>query len=249
MRLRNWIGLAACGLLALSGCGGGETESPRAQGSGAGPSETRTSTGETSNPDGGVAAGACARAVSYRGNTYYDLGVKVVPRASGPILTGILPGCDDGGGAGAESGEEIELAQIEGVAPEIALLWPQQPDAVFIREGFDGPLPPGLRLKPPTCEPRDEPIQLTGPWFGIFGLDGPDDLDLASPCDIKLFVRQSSVPRYERAFLVIRVPAGPERLLTRADIRSSLWEGTIELTVTCRDGRYVAESVTAYPPR
>jgi hypothetical protein len=130
----------------------------------------------------------------------------------------------------------------------VALLWGGRPESVLVREGFERRLPAELRRQTPTCDPRDEPIQLAGPWLGMFGSGDPEDLDLTSSYDVKLFVAESSRPRYERAFLVVHVPAGLGHPLARADVRW-LWEGTIDLTVACRDGRYVAESVAVYPPR
>jgi hypothetical protein len=142
MKLRNWLLLAACGLLAFGGCG--ESEPTRPQGAEKRSGDTRTSAGDTSSHGGGVAAGACVLAVTYRGNTYYGLDVSAVPRASGPVVMGILPPCND---TGREPGPgvTVELTAVEGVSPEIALLSPQTPDTVFLREGFDGPLPPELR--------------------------------------------------------------------------------------------------------
>lgn len=187
------------------------------------------------------------RGATYLGNSYYERGVRVIPRESGQTVTGIVPPCNDTGiVTGDEPETPIELAVIEGVSPKIALLWRGRPDAVLVREGV-GRLPRELRLQPPTCDERDEPIHLAGPWYGIWGRGSPDDVDLTAPYRVKLFVEASSVARYERAFLVASVPADLERPLTRADIRW-LWEGTIELTVTCRNGGYVAESISAHAP-
>jgi hypothetical protein len=121
---------------------------------------------------------------------------------------------------------------------------------VLVRDTFDGPLPAELRrlTEAPSCAAADEPILLAGPWLGIQDADG-NEVDLTSSYDVELFVERTSASRYERAFLTIRVPSGIEPPLTQSDIRSSLWEGgTIELSVACRDGRYVAESVAAHRP-
>ena len=81
------------------------------------------------------------------------------------------------------------------------------------------------------------------------GADGHTELDLAPPYDVHIFVQETTSPRYERAFLTIRVPEELGRPLTRDDIHSSLWEGgTIEFTAGCNNGRYVALRVVAYPP-
>jgi len=252
MRIRASVRLVACGVLVfvLGGCGGGDAAPPSGQPGKDGPGSTQTGAEKPSTPPPGAGAASCILMVVYESHAYYGAGVEVAPREGRFVGAGILPGCNDTGGEPAPD-EEIELAEIEGVSPGIALAWQGRTDVVLVREGFDDRLPPEVRrlMQAPSCDIRDEPIQLAGPWIGILGPDETGDLDLASPYDVELFVEKSSVPRYERAFLTVRVRAGPERPLTRADIRSSLWEGgTIELGVVCQDGRYVAESATAYPP-
>ena len=190
----------------------------------------------------------CALLVRYQGQTYVGQGVQVAPREGSLIGTGVLPGCVDGDGP--EPDEEIELAEIEGVSPEIALAWHEHGGTVFVLEGVNE-LPRELRrlMRAPKCDPRDEPIELAGPWLGILGADGRTELDLVPPYDVDVFVGETTASRYERAFLTVRVPEQLGRPLTRSDIRSSLWEGgTIELTVGCNDGRYVAMRVAADPP-
>lgn len=247
MRLRNSIGLAACGLLVLTGCGGGETAPARGPGDPNRP-ETRATAGEVSNPPAVVGAASCALVVVYQGNRYWERSVEVLPREGGILGTGMIPDCNDTGGEPGP-GEAVELTALEGIPPDVALLWGGRPETVLVREGLESRLPAELRRQAPTCDSRDEPIQLAGPWLGMFGSGDPEDLDLMSSYDVKLFAAESSVPRYERTFLVVRVPAGLKRPLTRAEVRRWLWDGRIELTVACRDGRYVAESVAAYPPR
>lgn len=123
---------------------------------------------------------------------------------------------------------------------------------MLIREDVDyDRLPSALArlLRAPKCDPGDAPIQLAGPWLGIIGADGHTELDMAPPYDLEINVAESSAERYERAYLTVRVPAELGRPLTRADIRSSLWEGgTISLRVSCRAGRYLAERVEAHLP-
>jgi hypothetical protein len=197
--------------------------------------------------------GSCALNVSYNGHTYVGSGVGVAPPEGKSLGRFALPPCDDTDDAtGPEPGEEIELAELEGVSPSVAIVWRGRSDVVFIREDVDyDALPPALArlLRAPQCDPRDEPIQLAGPWLGIIGADGKTELDLVPPYDLEIFVDESSAQRYERAYLTVRVPAELGQPLTREDIRSSLWEGgTISLTVKCRDGRYLAEQAEAHPP-
>ena len=225
--MRAWIRSGFFGLLAfaLGGCGG-----------------------STAHVAGSEAA--CAFLVDYEGRIYAGWGVQVAPREVRPVGTGVLLGCDDGNGASRD--EKIELAEIDGVSPAVALAWRGHGDTVLIRDGIDyDRLPPALsRLQQaPRCAPRDEPIQLSGPWLGITGLDGRREREVVPPYHLEIYVEESSAKRYERAFLSVRVPARLGRPLTRADIRSSLWEGgTIEVGVGCANGRYVAKRVEAKPP-
>jgi len=238
MKVRTAIALGLCGLLALAlfGCGESGSSGPTA--------------GESKSGAPLVGAASCTLVVRYQGSLYEGWTVRVAPVEGGSVGTGVLPGCDDGGGP--EPDEEIELAEIAGVSPEVALVWAGQTDTVLLREGIEQPPPEVAELlRAPTCDPRDEPIELSGPWLGMLGADGNTELDLAPPYDLDLFVEASSVPRYERAFLTVRVPASLGRPLTRADIESSLWEGgTISVRVGCGDqGTYLVEHVTADPPR
>jgi hypothetical protein len=70
------------------------------------------------------------------------------------------------------------------------------------------------------------------------------------PYNVNLFVRDTSSPRYARAFLTVRVPASVGRPLTEHDVHVSLWkQGDISATVTCHRGLYVATAVSATPGR
>jgi hypothetical protein len=238
MNVHRSIGFAACLLLALAaGCGSAVREEASGDARSAGRDEV---SGNAS----------CAFTVNYQGHTYMGSGVGVAPLEGKPLGQVTLPACDDTGEAsGAEPAEEIELAEVDGVSPSVALVWRGHREMVLIREDIDyNQLPPALArlLRAPRCDPGDEPILLAGPWHGIIGAD---ELDMAPPYDLTMYVEESSAKRYERAYLTVRVPAELRRPLSRADLRSSLWEGgTISLTVSCREGRYLAEQVDAHPP-
>ena len=227
MRLRGGIGSIACGLLAfaLAGCG---------------------------DESGSVGAGEgdCASSVRYEGRIYEWSDVEVAPREGRALGEAGLYCNLLEASAGTAPDEEIELAEIEGVSPEIALAWHQHSDVVFVREGLD-PRPPEVSrlMRAPRCDPRDEPIEFVGPWLGIRGVVY-EELDMVPPYDVDLLVEESSVPRYERAFLAVRVPKALGRPLTRTDVRDSLRRGgSITLSVACwLDGRYVAERIAAHPP-
>jgi hypothetical protein len=190
---------------------------------------------------------SCALVVRYRGVLYEGRTLQVVASEGRKLGSGVLPACDDGGGEYAA--EKIELAEIEGVSPTIAVVWAGQPEAVFIRHGAEPPPEIELLFRPPECDPRDEPVDLSGPWLDIVGTDGTGDPE--PPYSLELFVSVSSLPRYEGAFLTVSVPASLGTPLTRADVMASLWEGgTISVSARCGEkGAYLAESVTAEPPR
>lgn len=237
------LGLVA---LVLGGCGGGETGSSSATPADDGPATPATTVETSSPPPSVVVAGACILTIEYQGNRYFETAVEVVPREAEPLGTGVIPDCNDTGGEPGP-GDEVEVSALAGVPPEVALFWPGRPESVLVREGFENRLPAALRQEAPTCDPTDEPIRLAGPWFGIWGRGDLEDVDLTASYEVKLFAAKSSAPRYERAFLLVRVPAGLERSLTRDNLRW-LWDGTIAVTAACRDGRYLAESVAAHPP-
>jgi hypothetical protein len=174
--------------------------------------------------------------------------VQVAPDEGRRVGTGGRSSCNDGNGASPE--EEIELAELEGVSPNVALTWSGRTDVVLVRRGAT--LPPEVErlLRAPACDAGDVPIELTGIWLGILEADGSTELDLEPPYDVDLFVEQASETRYERTYLTVRVPPALGNRITRADIETSLWEGgSIALRVRCtEEGLYVAEEAEASPP-
>jgi hypothetical protein len=162
----------------------------------------------------------------------------------------LMPGCNDTGQQSPAAEEHLRVAELRGVDPDVAVVWVDSPDRVFVREGLD-PLPPAVTklVNAPDCDPHDAPIRLRGGWLGIIGADGRTEVDLIPPYVLMLRVDQASAARYERVHLVVRVPPELGTPLTRADIRSSLWEpGTIAVTATCKGDRFIAVGVQAFPP-
>jgi hypothetical protein len=195
-----------------------------------------------------VGDASCAMIVEFDGRTYIGSGVSVSPREGDAIGSGVMLGCDDGNGASAD--EAIQLAEIEGVSPQIAVAWRGNGDTVFIAEGVD-PFPPELQelTNAPVCVAADAPIALAGPWLGITASDGRTETNLQPPYDIEMFVEETSSPRYERAYLMVRVPQKLGQPLTEDDLRGSLWEGgTVEVSARCEGDLYLAESIEAHPP-
>lgn len=190
----------------------------------------------------------CALAIRYQGSLYVAWGVEVAPREGTVLGTGVLPGCDDGTGASPD--EALQVAELRGASPEVAVVWQGRTDVVFVRDGADPPPEVEKLVHGPTCEHRDERIAMTADWLGVLGPDGHTEVDLEPPYDLELFVQQASSPRYERTYLTVRVPASAGRPLTSDDVKASLWEGgTLTMQARCGpDGRYLADGVVAHPP-
>jgi hypothetical protein len=188
--------------------------------------------------------------VHFRGHAYSALTVAIEP-VPGPVLgDALMQGCNDTGQQSSPAEEHLPVAELPGVDPDVAVVWVDSPDRVFVRDGVD-PLPPAVAelVHAPDCDPHDAPVRLRGPWLGIIGADGRTELDLVPPYDLMLRVDEASAARYERAHLVVRVPQELGTPLTQADIRSSLWEpGTIAVAAICKGGRFIAGRVQAFPP-
>jgi hypothetical protein len=194
-------------------------------------------------------AASCVAMLIYQGRNYSGSGTEFAPVEGKPLGEATIPPCRDTLDGPEPEAEQVEVAEIEGVPPDVAITMRGR-SHVFIRDGTDfDRLPPALAqlLHAPECEVADEPIVLSGPWDGIRAADGNTELDMEPPYDLFMEVGQSSSPRYERAYLTVRVPVELGRPLDRSDITSSLWKGdTISVTVVCRGGLFVAERVEAH---
>ena len=201
---------------------------------------------ESGDARGGVQeAASCAFVVNFGGHHYDAIQVNIEPIPGEPLGAATSPACDDLGDTSAQPDQPIQVAEFPGFDPDVALVWLDNTETIFVRRGMI-PLPREIAklLFPPGCDPVVEPISLAGPWLSILGADGNTEVDLAPPYDIGLLVQESSAFRYERAHLTIRVPASLGRPLTREDVRSSLWEGgTIAVTARCEEGRFIADKV------
>lgn len=198
-----------------------------------------------------VGSGSCAFIAHFEGARYERITVKMAPPEGEPIGIATLPPCDDTGADDSGDGEEIEVGRLDGVSPRDAVLWQGHPDAVLVREGIKTyPQEVTRLLEPPACDPTHAPIRLSGTWLGILGADGKTEVDLEPPYDVDMFVADASEARYEGAFITVRVPKGAGRPLSRDDVRESLWEGgRVTVEVRCPIKGYVAESISAQPPR
>lgn len=196
-------------------------------------------------------SGACAAIVTFRGERYSGLAVRVSPVAGRVLGNAVSPPCDDTNGQLPATGRErIRVAELPGVSPSVAVVPVGQNDTVFVRATLTM-LPPEVKrlTRTPRCAPADAPISLAGPWMGILAPGGRTETDLAPPYDLSLLVLHTSSARYARAFLDVRVPASLGRPITRAGLRASLLHGgTVAITATCRSGRYIATHVETAPP-
>lgn len=196
----------------------------------------------------GSGEGSCALIVTFRGERYVGRQVLVEPPLGRGLGEGVIPSCDDSDEDGSAE-ERITVVKLLGIDPSIAIVWVGQPSSILIREDLD-PFPSELEryFDRPVCDPAHEPLRLFGQWVGIIQPDQTTEVDLDPPYDLELLVSVASAPEYEGADLVIRVPASAGRLVTKKDIRTSLWEGgSIEVTVRCSGRRFLAESVSTYP--
>jgi Family of unknown function (DUF6281) len=86
----------------------------------------------------GSADASCAFTVTYQGHIYIGSGVGVAPHEGKSLGRATLPACNDTGQtADAEPAEAIELAEVEGVPPSVALAWRGHPHTLLIREDLD----------------------------------------------------------------------------------------------------------------
>jgi hypothetical protein len=205
----------------------------------------------TRGPSGGSSgAGSCAALARFHGAEYIGEGVQVAPTPAGPAGTAVLPACTDQPGA-TTGPQTVRVLRIRGISPRVAFVQVGFQDAIFVRRSLAAHPPTAVaRLEhAPACRLADAPIRLRGRWLGILRPNGGTELTMRPPYDVDLLAEHASPGRYLRAFLTVRVPASLGRPLSEADIHGSLQKGgTIAVTATCARGRYVAQSVRAFPP-
>jgi hypothetical protein len=194
--------------------------------------------------------GGCALAVEFHGHMYDGVLLAVEPVPGRPLGTASLPACQDTNSGTPAPEEQIEVARLPGVDPDVAVVWVGQPDTVFVRRNVDElPAEIATLMDAPTCRPEDAPIQLAGPWLSILGADGKTEVDLKPPYDVGLLVQEASDRRYERAHLTVRVPPSLGTPISRRDVQTSLQAGgTISISASCEDEAFVADAGEAFPP-
>jgi hypothetical protein len=94
----------------------------------------RSST-EVSGP---AAAAGCAMIVRYDGHKYIGTGVRGTPVEGDSLGNGTFPPCNDTGGLGDSSdGEQVPIAEVQGVSPSIAIMLAGRPDVVLVRDDVE----------------------------------------------------------------------------------------------------------------
>lgn len=193
--------------------------------------------------------GSCALIVTFRGERYVGRQVLVEPPLGEGVGEALIPACNDSDGGDSIGDERIPVVELQGTDPSVAVVWEGQPSSILVREDGDR-LPSELQsyFDRPACVPSREPIQLFGQWVGIIEPDETTEVDLIPPYDLELLVSVASSPEYQGADITVRVPASGGRLVSKEDIRTSLWKGgSIEMTVRCAGDRFLAQTVETYP--
>jgi hypothetical protein len=124
-RMSRFLALALLVLPpALAACGGNSSEAAEA-----------TSGGQTTEVSGGGVSASCAFIVEFDGHNYLGNAVKVTPVAGASLGTGTIPPCDDTGGAlEPTSAEEVEVTEVQGVPPTVAIMPVGRTDVVLVRD-------------------------------------------------------------------------------------------------------------------
>lgn len=190
---------------------------------------------------------ACALTADFRGVAYDGTDLAQAPEKGDVVGEAVYPPCNDTNDAD-EKAERFSVSRIRGVDPDVAVMATNMRSRVFVRQGAEMPEEIAALVGPPPCDPSDAPIHMLGQWYGILGADGNTELDLEPPYDLEVSVEESEPEGYGPATLSIRVPTALGQPLTKRDVRTSLWQGgNIEVTASCRNGGFVAESVRALP--
>jgi hypothetical protein len=192
---------------------------------------------------------ACTSTLIFDGIHYSEYSVVVRPAPGDRLGRAVIPACAEGE-ASAGPDIEVEVARVPGVAARTAVVIPDDPSSIFVRDGIDY-LSPELLIYFTTPPCKSDVAQLTfqGPWLGILGADGDTELDMIPPYDVEMLVEDSTDPLFELATLTIRVPPSLGRPLTREDVRTSLWGGgDIRVSVYCSGDSYLAKTIEAMSP-
>jgi hypothetical protein len=114
--------------LLTAGCGGGGADDVAAE-----------------RPPAADVAASCAFVVDYDGHRYLGNAAPVGPVEGTSLGTATQPGCRDTPGEPEPQDLDVEVAAVEGVSPEIAIVIRGRDDSILIRDDVDfDRLPPEL---------------------------------------------------------------------------------------------------------
>ena len=198
---------------------------------------------DSASPDPGAAA-MCLAQIDYKGQSFIGSGVGIEPVAGRSLGEGTIPPCGDVAGEEPTPAQSVTVHAVEDVPSDVAVVPPGQSAMVYIRRDLEeADMPDALRrlLKPPTCDPTDEPIELAGPWRGVS--------ESKPPYDVQLYVASTSGDRYRRAYLSVRVPASLEPGLSPDDFAALQSDAgaTADITAHCNGDAFVADRIAAIP--
>ena len=93
-----------------------------------------------------AAAASCIFAIEYRGHHYVGSAVASAPPKGARLGEATQPACNDTPGAVEDPADQlVDVVEIEGVRPEIAIALPGRDDVVLVRDDVDpAHLPPAL---------------------------------------------------------------------------------------------------------
>ena len=112
-------------------------------------------------------AGSCAATLDWNGVRYQGNGYRLPPELGERLGDGVVPGCDDGGGASGDSSADVYA--IEGVEPSVAVALAEG-DAVYLAPEYsraDAMFPEALQpvIFGPSCS-EAEPFVVEGELLG-----------------------------------------------------------------------------------
>jgi hypothetical protein len=198
---------------------------------------------------GGAGLDACMLVMTYDGARFE--GAPGGPPDRAPVLTGrsataSLATCDDG--AGPDSGGEVEVEEIDGVALETAF-WHQ--GSIMVREGADLPQALDPLYRAPTCELAGE-VEVRGQWLGVVSKKKPRfDGDLRPPLRIQLYVEETSdaAADLDRYTIWVRDDGTARPALDKTMAEEALWSSraALETVLVCSGGRFQARSFALAP--
>jgi hypothetical protein len=231
----RWVVLLGFAGLVAAGCGG--STSPAVD-------EITPSTSTAPDVAGGGVAASCAAAVQYDGSLYLGQGqLQRDPATTGRLLDGSVPACNDTGGA-SEEAEPAQLAELEDVPAETAVLFN---GGVYVREGAEIPASAAPWFTAPECT-SDGEFDLVGDWLGVQSPQEPRfDGDIRPPYRIEVHVTDGP-DAYLGATIQVHADSDTDPTLGPDDVKESLWEGGQVMALTrCAGGRFEAVSLRVPP--